>query len=363
MDITPVFNEILRKHGAPPVQRRPFRPEDLDSFLQEAYRINTHITELTNHLRAIRQPYLSAAHPPRRKHNTDSTLPHPNNHHDRKYLSDKDKNAIDANAKQLLRELHITLRNLSEAANLRESTASQVSSAKRARGGLGALGRWAAGGGLTRKSPEEEREEEARKTVKMHRESVIFYLQRKLEMAGEVQREMMDVRLSREVEKSKSVLARARGFVVPEDVAPDGSLGGGYGGQSRQGFRGAGSKRSAEDVERRGVDQTLDPEQLQLFAEENQTMLKHYEDTLDQVRSAERSLYEISELQNTLAVNLDTQAAQIDQLVQDSFSTAENVGSGNKELKRASERKSTARMVFYGTCAFCFTLVVWDLLI
>ena len=72
---------------------------------------------------------------------------------------------------------------------------------------------------------------------------------------------------------------------------------------------------------------------------------------------------EISELHGTLTTNLAVQSAQIDQLVQDSEFTVENVGKGNKELKRASERRSTARMVFYGTCAFCFTLVVWDLLI
>ncbi|TKA75614.1 hypothetical protein B0A49_10828 [Cryomyces minteri] len=92
-------------------------------------------------------------------------------------------------------------------------------------------------------------------------------------------------------------------------------------------------------------------------------MLKHYEDTLDQVRTAERSLLEISELQTTLASNLATQSAHIDQLVQDSFMTKENVGSGNKELKKASERKSTARLVFWATGGFCATLVLWDLLI
>ena len=57
------------------------------------------------------------------------------------------------------------------------------------------------------------------------------------------------------------------------------------------------------------------------------------------------------------------QAAHIDQLVEDSYLATENVGSGNKELKRAAERKSTARMVFYGTSVFCVTLVLWDLFI
>ena len=80
----------------------------------------------------------------------------------------------------------------------------------------------------------------------------------------------------------------------------------------------------------------------------------------DTTSTAEKSLLEISELQTTLANNLSVQAEHINQLVDDSFLTTENVGSGNKELKRATERKSTAQMVFYGTSVFCLTLVLWD---
>ena len=71
---------------------------------------------------------------------------------------------------------------------------------------------------------------------------------------------------------------------------------------------------------------------------------------------------EIHELQTTLAQNLETQSANIEQLTIDSLFTAENVGGGNKELKRAAERKSTARMVFYASCGLCTFLVVWDLI-
>jgi hypothetical protein len=77
--------------------------------------------------------------------------------------------------------------------------------------------------------------------------------------------------------------------------------------------------------------------------------------------ATEKSLLEISELQSTLANNLSIQSAHIDQLVQDSFSTTENVGSGNRELQRATERKSTARLVFWSTCMLCTFLVGWDL--
>ena len=47
----------------------------------------------------------------------------------------------------------------------------------------------------------------------------------------------------------------------------------------------------------------------------------------------------------------------------DSYSATENVGKGNKELKTASERKSTAKLVFYGTVSVCSFFVLWDLII
>lgn len=72
---------------------------------------------------------------------------------------------------------------------------------------------------------------------------------------------------------------------------------------------------------------------------------------------------EISELQTQLVNNLATQSAHIDQLVADSFLTAENVGGGNKELKKASERRSTAKYVFYASCGLSAFLVVYDLIV
>lgn len=77
--------------------------------------------------------------------------------------------------------------------------------------------------------------------------------------------------------------------------------------------------------------------------------------------TVERSVMEISDMQTQINANLSVQQESIGQLVTDSFNTIENVGGGNKELKRATERKSTARMVFWATCGLCGFLVVWDL--
>ena len=71
--------------------------------------------------------------------------------------------------------------------------------------------------------------------------------------------------------------------------AEGGGVGGEYGGGgggANAGGRGYGGKAAAamEEEDKRQIEQQLTPEQLQLFAKENQDMLKHYEDTLDQVR-------------------------------------------------------------------------------
>lgn len=79
------------------------------------------------------------------------------------------------------------------------------------------------------------------------------------------------------------------------------------------------------------------------------------------IRNAEKSLLEISSLQETLVSHLATQEEYIDQLVTDATSTQTNIGQGNKELKRATERRSTAQAVFWGTLGLCTGLVVWDL--
>lgn len=151
------------------------------------------------------------------------------------------------------------------------------------------LGRWAAGASGGDKSPEQAVEEARRENFAMHRDSVLWYLGRKLEGVGEVQRGMMERRLEREVERGRSVLYKVKGSVgAGEGYDGVGTSGGGGGGmngrvgEGRNEYRGGGGV--GEDESRREIEQQLSAEQLQLFARENQDMLKQYEDTLDQVR-------------------------------------------------------------------------------
>lgn len=152
------------------------------------------------------------------------------------------------------------------------------------------LGRWAAGASGGDKSPEQMVEEARRETSAMHRDSVLWYLGKKLEGVGEVQRGMMERRLEREVERGRSVLYKVKGNVGAGDGVNGVGMGGGGGegmngraGKGRSAFRGG--EEMGEDESRKDIEQQLSPEQLQLFARENQDMLKQYEDTLDQVRS------------------------------------------------------------------------------
>ena len=318
---------------------------------------------MTRELRSIRPSYLSTAPPPRRRQLASS-----DGHHDRgRPLTDTERDAIDAQSKQLLRQLNGAIQNLKQAEDVRNQTADSVALSKRARGGLGAIGRWAAGGAATAKSIDEEREEAERRTVGTHRESVIVYLQRRLEEAGRVQSEMMEVRLGREVEKSKSVLYKSRmAGGIPyaqddDDYAPPAASSPTKRKRQSTNFSNSydPSLSSSEDSQR---PPELTQDQQHLFAAENSAMLKHYEDQLDQIRTAERSILEISELQSTLVTNIQMQSEGIEQLVQDSYMTEENLGRGNKELKKASERRSTARIVCVATGVLCSLLVVWDLI-
>lgn len=102
----------------------------------------------------------------------------------------------------------------------------------------------------------------------------------------------MERRLEREVERGRSVLYKVSGGVGAGDgldgigIGMSGGAGVGPNERATDGksaYRGDGVLN--EDESRREIEQSLSPEQLQLFARENQDMLKQYEDTLDQVRS------------------------------------------------------------------------------
>lgn len=334
--------------------------ESVTNFvLLQAYRINTVISELTSYIRGIRPAYLASTSQPHqplpsRKHRTGAR--------DRgqagQGFTDNERTRIDYELKTLLTSLHTAIRSIAEKVDA-ESTVQNEILARKRRKRLGVLRQWAAGGGITAKNPEEIEEESQLETTRVWREAVVWFLQRQLEGASEVQRKMVQIRLDRERERNKSSLYRAKGPTTIGLV--NGSNNFRSDASSLSNSKDMGRAVNLESEQRQdGAWKDLSPEQLQLFEKEQQDMLKHYNDEVNKIKTAESSLLEISSLQSQLTVNLDTQSAHIDQLIQDSYLTSEQVGAGNKELKRASERPSTARILFWSTSAFCAALVTWD---
>jgi syntaxin 18 len=357
-DRTADFNACLQKHDAQPVTHHAYNIERINSFLQEAYSINARIADLTHTLRSTRPAYLSTAPPTRRRQNA-SAQQHQQHDHSRP-LTHEEREAFDAQSKKLLKQLNAAIKNLHQAEEVRNQTLDSVALSKRAQSGMGALGRWAAGGAATAKSPEEGAEEARRKTIAAFRAAVLMFLEQRLGAAGKVQAEMMEVRIGREVERSKSALYKSRGGAnIPYAQDEDGNKSMSMNGGSATAAARRQSSHSAADANPDTAE--LTQEQLQLFESENADLLQYYEGQMEQISQAERSILEISELHGTLHANLAQQSEHIEQLVQESYDTTDNLGKGNLELKRASERRSTAQAVFWSTVGFCSFLVVWDL--
>ncbi|EDN05021.1 predicted protein [Histoplasma mississippiense (nom. inval.)] len=382
-DITPLVNELLKAHGTTAIPFRSLagtgeaqRPstETVDEFLKEAYRINSHITSLLTYLKSIRQSYLSTTTPRAPFPHNGRSHHHPSSSAStapkqppaqKQHLTDTDRDTIDSSTALVLRDLSSSIANLASAETLRQEMQSTL---LRKKFGLdfknSALWKWAAGGGQVETSgtgsSEQRRLEETERTLKTIRENVLWWLRGRLEGVAEVQRGMVEKRIERIKEKEKSVLHKMSS--VPGVGA------GGFGPGSDGGGLSMRDRPTASDIlpdvidekEKAEIESKLSPEQLQLFAQENDGLLKHYEDTLGKVKTAEKSLLEISSLQQTLVMHLSTQEDFINQLVSDAANTETNVGQANKDLKRATERLSTAQAVFWGTVGLCTWLIIWD---
>ncbi|KAL8933579.1 MAG: hypothetical protein Q9211_005703, partial [Gyalolechia sp. 1 TL-2023] len=211
-DLTPTLNDLLHTRNAHLTRPKGHRPLLKDEFLKEAYAIvhpplhshthltlsnqNSHVFSLSTYLLSIRHAYLRIDPPPRLHHNRIHNQSTPT------HFTNPQRDQLDSESKSLLRSLHASIHQLQEAETLREETARKLQQHKHARryGFGGTLGRWAAGDGGDggSPSPEERWEQLGRETLKAWRESVIWYLRKKLEEAGEVQRGMMEKRVQRE---------------------------------------------------------------------------------------------------------------------------------------------------------------------
>lgn len=182
----------------------------------------------------------------------------------------------------MLRELNASIRRLADIEQARADIEGKVIQKKFVRG-LTALGAWASGGASTSKSPERAAAEDRAKTISTHRDSVLWLLRHRLQECVKTQQDMMEIRLMREMEKNRSVLAKARAQDAPSlntvtsFIEPPGSTADWKKGNNNPALR-------RDDTSSYNSTDDLTPEQIQMFEKDNQDMLKHYESTLDQVR-------------------------------------------------------------------------------
>ncbi|ETN47257.1 uncharacterized protein HMPREF1541_01449 [Cyphellophora europaea CBS 101466] len=374
MDITPALSAILvQSHSAKAISQETKRlTQTLDAFLKEAYQINSSLNSLLTYLRAIRQPYLSSALPPRRSHQAASTGVGPLQDIPT-HLTDPQRTAIDESTSSLLRDLNGSIVNLSSAADLQHDTASKMLQKKYGRP-TSILLRWAAGSdGPDRdagKSDEQIQEEGRVRTTTDFRSAVLWYLRMKLEVAARTQGGMVDQRVERERHKQLSRLSDVRNKGIRSTSLPTkqgngedggvGDTGDSYGAIDLRGHDRYDPTHDSSNGDKNALQ--LSEEQVQLFETENAGLFSHFNEQLSKITVAEKSLLEISSLQQTLLGHLSVQGEQIESLVDNAAQTGEDLKKGNKELKRAGERGSTAKMVFWGTAGLCGFLVTWDLI-
>lgn len=174
---------------------------------------------------------------------------------------------MDANAKQMIRELNASIRALGDAEQLRRETESALIR-KKFGNAFGVLGSWASGGAASHKSPEHVAVETQALQVEIHRDGVMWLLQQRLGVCCRTQQDMMEARLAREMEKNRAMLSAPAGDFaefLPTTSEPP-------------------ARQDTASEDGPGAGQGLTEEQMQMFEEGNQDMMKHYEGTLDKVR-------------------------------------------------------------------------------
>lgn len=182
--------------------------------------------------------------------------------------------------KQMLRTLNGSIRNMVDAEQVRHETALTLVNKKYGRG-LNFARAWASGGGPASKSAEHLAAEERETTISTHRESILWFLRQRLQECVEAQQNMMEIRISREMEKNRSVLAKAR---APELSSLRSTYENGSAADHKITATSSQAAVSQDEASAYNPAEGLTQEQVQMFEQDNKEMLRHYESTLDQVR-------------------------------------------------------------------------------
>lgn len=188
-------------------------------------------------------------------------------------MSDRDREAVDKDAKEMMRELNWSIEALDGAEKVRHETEAKTIQ-KKYGSGLGALGSWAAGGIIRGKTPEQLAAEARAQEITAHRDGVLWFLRQRLQLCGLTQKSMMEARLAREVELNRSLGSQAPSLADYADFGPTAAT--------------TTTTTTADNLDAsrdEGYKQEeLSAEQLQMFEEGNQDMMKYFESMSESVQ-------------------------------------------------------------------------------
>jgi len=169
-----------------------------------------------------------------------------------------------------------------------------------------------------------------------------WLLNQQLTQVSKIQKDQQEIRLNREIEKSENQLSRSTAVLLP----PPQHI----------------PAQEEEQIELDAFEEMLSKEQMQILEKENSVMLENLNNTLNQIKSAEKALLEISTLQTQLTNHLAAQTLQTDRLYADAVATTETVERGNLQLLSAKERNRGSRrfiLAFLIGASFVLLFLDW----
>ncbi|PFH51431.1 hypothetical protein AMATHDRAFT_3087 [Amanita thiersii Skay4041] len=349
---TPDFRKVLHERevsvpAADPKKTRLSDDQVGKTYVTEAYNILNHIHTLSRMLNTIRKPYLNveARIPPASRISRKFNL---NEEKDSwtgvRYLSNEERDQIDLQARVILSRCADRIKEMEA---LEKRRAELVANKKNP---------------FTRLLPARLRQDEETASsdfIAAHHSSITWYLSRRLTEVSQVQKDMQEERVKRQLERTRT-LGSSAGYEALRSQELTAISGNGksgpnswLGGTQSNFFGSVGQPASLASSHESAAtalsdddddDIELTASQIMQFEAENANILKGVQDTLESVQQAESRLMDISALQMELVSHLTRQTELTDQLYEDAIATSSTVEKGNAQLREARRRAKDGRI-------------------
>ncbi|KAK9899938.1 hypothetical protein P389DRAFT_5787 [Cystobasidium minutum MCA 4210] len=258
---------------------------------------------------------------------------------DVKWLSDRERDEVDWQAKTTLKRCMSRIRQLEQAEKNRHAKASHALSTLSANN----ISRF-----LRIPSLPGSQQAQSEEQLHAHRQQVVLYLSRRLADVGRIQQEQQELRVARQLEKQNMSRNTAHISMVERESSksankldPNGTVPSMF--VPAPISKAVPNGTDYEDDEP-PIDTVLSQEQIQQFESESSALLQEANSQLASIEKAQTSLLEISNLQSELAVHLTQQMEITDKLWEDSVLVSGRVEEGNKQLKQARDRNREGRL-------------------